>query len=413
MPTAVDIFAGAGGISLGLRNAGWDVLAACDNDPKACATYAANHPGTCMVQGDIQSPQTLDALVEATRGRRVDLVAIAAPCQPFSSQNRRRHDGDLRQLLIVQALEVVRRLSPELVLFENVVGLTAKAYRPVIDAVRFELMSMGYLFSGLSIHDATKYGVPQSRRRCIMLAARSQSALDLFEAEQPDFPLQTVRDAIGDLPALASGQSDPHDSMHRARSHSRIALQRLSAIPKDGGSRSALPAGLRMACHVDDRSFPDVYGRMAWDEPSMTLTTGCTDVTKGRYAHPEQDRAITAREAARLQTFPDGYLFVGNGTEISRQIGNAVPPRMIERLAPVLEAALLVQAEEAASPAFASAWFPVTALHSVPQPMKRKTLAAGTKPFPEAERLPAATRISAYRPMLRGPPFEGLLQPTY
>ena len=145
----------------------------------------------------------------------------------------------------------------------------------------------------------------------------------------------------------------------------------------------------------------------------MTLTTGCTDITKGRYGHPDQDRAITPREAARLQTFPDTYLFVGNGTEISRQIGNAVPPLMIERLAPILETALLVQAEETANPSFASEWFEVMGKQAVSQSARRKTLTAGPKLPPENRLLPAVVRISAYRPMLRGPPFDGLLQPAY
>lgn len=347
-PTVVDLFCGSGGVTLGLKNAGWDVLVGCDNDPAAGRSYRRNHPNTVLVAGDITLDSTVDAIHRGTLGRRVDMVAICAPCQPFSSKNAAR-GADPREQLIVRALAVVERLRPRLVLFENVVGLTTRSFRPVLDALRIELMRLGYAFGGPTIHDASEFGVAQARRRCLMLAARSQGSIDLFEAQRFDLPRKTVRDAIGDLAPLRSGEHDASDGMHRARVHRPIALERLRHIPPDGGSRDALPPHLVVDCHrrAGDSSFPDSYGRLYWDRPAPTLTGGCTDVTRGRYAHPDQDRALILREAARLQSFPDTYAFEGNGTEVAQQIGNAVPPAMVEVIgAALIEALALSPATE-------------------------------------------------------------------
>jgi DNA (cytosine-5)-methyltransferase 1 len=151
----------------------------------------------------------------------------------------------------------------------------------------------------------------------------------------------SVKMAISDLPQLASGQADAEDTLHFAREHQAIALERLGHIPKNGGSRDALPERLWLACHRDRRGHPDVYGRMRWEDVAPTLTTGCTDLTRGRFAHPRDNRAISLREAARLQTFPDSYRFAGSAKHIAVQIGNSVPVRFIEALVPVLRAALV------------------------------------------------------------------------
>ncbi|MNP44876.1 putative BsuMI modification methylase subunit YdiO [compost metagenome] len=144
---------------------------------------------------------------------------------------------------------------------------------------------------------------------------------------------RTVRDAIGFLPSLRSGETSG-DPLHRARKHHAITLERLKHIPKDGGSRSALPEYLQLACHKNkSNDFPDVYGRMKWSGVAPTLTTGCTDLTRGRFVHPEDDRALSLREAALLQTFPKDYMFFGNSGQVARQIGNAVPVEMARRIA--------------------------------------------------------------------------------
>lgn len=318
----------------------WRVLAACDNDPVAAATYRLNHPRTAFVEGDIAACETVDAISRKVRGRPVDLLVICAPCQPFSTQNRLR-GGDPREQLIVVSLAVVIRLRPAMIFFENVPGLASPAYRPILDSVRTELVALGYAVSQPLVRDAADYGVPQRRRRCIMFAARSASAVDAFVQCNLRSRKRTVHDAIADLDVLESGGTSGSDALHRARTHQPIALQRLRYIPKDGGSRSSLPANLELKCHVGKaHSFSDVYGRMSWQGLAPTLTTGCTDLTRGRFAHPEQDRAITLREAARIQTFPDTYAFSGSDRQIAAQVGNAVPPAMIHTFSRAFKAAL-------------------------------------------------------------------------
>lgn len=339
MHAVVDLFCGSGGVSEGLRSAGWRIVAACDNDPVAAATYRANHPEVQLVEGDIQLDSTIDAIAAASVGV-IDLVVICAPCQPFSSQNRHR-GSDKREQLILRALAVVEKLSPSLVFFENVPGLASPAYRKIVTEVHAGLNNLGYAVSEPIVRDAADFGVPQRRRRCIMLAARSKAALAAFSSTDVRQNPRTVYSAIGDLPALVSGEASEADPLHRARAHQPIAMERLKHIPHNGGSRSSLPADLVLQCHKGKvTSFSDVYGRMAWDAVAPTLTTGCTDLTRGRFGHPDQDRAITMREAARLQTFPDEYRFVGQPTQVSRQIGNAVPPAMIKAFVPAFEAAL-------------------------------------------------------------------------
>ncbi|NTJ51528.1 DNA cytosine methyltransferase [Agrobacterium rhizogenes] len=342
MRTVVDLFCGSGGVSQGLKAAGWQVVASCDNDPAAAGTYRANHSETKLIEGDIEADSTVDEITAAAAKFAIDLVVICAPCQPFSSQNRHRGD-DKREQLILRALRVVEKLRPSLVFFENVPGLASPAYREIVTAVHGRLKSLGYSVSEPMVRDAADFGVPQRRRRCIMLAAKSLAAVNAFSSAQIRRDTRTVYSAIADLPALASGEASATDRLHRARTHQPIAVERLRHIPHDGGSRNSLPDDLILRCHRGKAtSFSDVYGRMAWHSVAPTLTTGCTDLTRGRFGHPNQDRAITMREAARLQTFPDDYEFVGQPAQVSRQIGNAVPPTMIEAFVPAFEAALAI-----------------------------------------------------------------------
>jgi DNA (cytosine-5)-methyltransferase 1 len=343
MPNAVDLFCGSGGVSQGLRAAGWRVLAACDSDPVASETFRRNHPQTALIEGDLQQTCTVDRIEAAIGTSSVDLLIICAPCQPFSSQNRHR-GNDVRELLIIRALEVARRLKPQLIFFENVPGLATPAYRALVSSLKNNLSELGYSVSEPAVRDAADYGVPQRRRRCIMFAARDAAAIAVFESFAPSTERKSVFAAIGDLPPLKSGEAYENDVLHRARKHLPIALSRLKHIPHDGGSRRSLPTDLELDCHRGRASsFSDVYGRMAWQTVAPTLTTGCTDLTRGRFAHPDQDRAITMREAARLQSFPDCYDFAGNSSQISQQIGNAVPPDMITSFAPAFQAALEMQ----------------------------------------------------------------------
>jgi DNA (cytosine-5)-methyltransferase 1 len=345
MPNAVDIFSGSGGVTQGLRAARWRVLAACDNDSVAAATYRANHLRTKFVEASILLDTTIDSISAAVGNQHVHLLVICAPCQPFSSQNRHKGE-DAREQLIVRALSVAQRLDPDMIFFENVPGLAAPAYRAIVFDVRERLAGLGYVVSDPMVRDAADFGVPQRRKRCIMLAAKSPTALDAFKKCNVTAPRKSVFQAISDLPTLKTGEASETDLLHRARTHLPIAIERLLNIPADGGSRKSLPKHLELACHKNKpKSFSDVYGRMAWHDVAPTLTTGCTDVTRGRFAHPEQHRAITLREAARLQSFPDSYKFIGRPSHVAVQIGNAVPPDLIRAFVPAFKAALAAAPE--------------------------------------------------------------------
>jgi DNA (cytosine-5)-methyltransferase 1 len=334
--TAVDLFCGSGAVSSALAGKGVRVIAAVDNDEIACDTYAANHPEVELVCGDIRKINpNLHPVFSAVE--KINILIVCAPCQPFSSQNKKRGSQDVRSLLIFESIKFIKSLRPDCVFFENVPGLANVNDNELIPKLAKELKSIGYNLSPPRKIDAQHLGVPQRRIRCVMVATRSEKSSLIFSKYEFPRELTTVRQAIGHLIPIKSGERYVPDSLHYARKHSPLVLKRLASISANGGSRSELPANLQLACHVDRKnSYSDVYGRMLWDSVAPTLTTGCTDVTRGRFAHPDQDRAITLREAALLQTFPPSYVFKGNASEIARQIGNAVPVKMVEAILPVL-----------------------------------------------------------------------------
>lgn len=320
-------------MSQALRTAGFKLAFAVDNDGSAKATYALNHPDVEFFSQDIRKVDLAKAM-ETLAGRPLSVLAVCAPCQPFSSQNRKRSDDDERAPLVLEAVRFAEALKPETIWVENVPGIVRSGAK---QALRQGLANLGYGFGEPLRLSATQLGVPQRRVRSIFVASKSNLILARLEKLRSDFTGDTpptVREAFKDLPTIGPSEKSADDDLHRSRQHTPITIERLRAIPKDGGSRSALPDNLQLACHreLEANSFPDVYGRMSWNAPAPTLTTGCTDVTRGRFAHPELDRAITLREAARLQTFPDDYRFCGSATEIARLIGNAVPYEMARRI---------------------------------------------------------------------------------
>lgn len=329
--TAIDLYAGCGAVSEGLKRGGFVVVSAVDNDPIACRTYRANHPEIRLYESSIEKVEPT-SLLEDLAGRELDLLVVCAPCQPFSSQNRNK-GKDPRAGLIFESVRFAAALRPEVVFFENVPGLTTPRFRRILDRLRKELRKVGYTLGKPHRIDAADYRVPQRRVRCVMFASRAEEKLPLIpEPLSAHGNRVTVREAIGNIRRLKSGEADPSDHMHFARKHSNLALKRLSHIPRNGGDRFSLPDDLILLCHRNHRGHPDVYGRMCWEDVAPTLTTGCTDITRGRFAHPEDDRAITLREAATLQTFPGTYQFIGNSSQIATQIGNAVPVRLVEAL---------------------------------------------------------------------------------
>ncbi len=338
-PTMIDLFSGCGGVTAGFKAAGFNVLAAVEFDRITAQTYRLNHPEVILYEEDIRSvsPATIMQDCKLASGQ-LTVLGVCAPCQPFSRQNRFRK-SDERASLILEAVRFVESLRPQFLFVENVPGLGQNP--DILDTFVRNLKELGYKTSVPTIVDVVNYGVPQFRKRFILLGTIFDIELRIPEPTHasPEEAARlgkekwlTVKDAFVGLQDLNSGEVSETDPLHRARKHTSLSLERLRHIPHNGGGRDSLPMGLQLVCHKNGRNigYHDVYGRMDFNKPSNTLTTGCTNFTKGRFAHPTSDRAITLREAARLQTFPDSYRFYGNYEQISAQIGNAVPIKLAE-----------------------------------------------------------------------------------
>lgn len=334
-PIAIDLFAGCGGLTLGLKQAGFKVVAAVEIDLHAVRTYKANHPRVLVRATDIQKLSAAGLMRDLgiCRGE-LDLLAGCPPCQGFSAlrtRNGARRNRDNRNDLVREMLRFTRVLLPKTIMMENVPRLKNHSlFKELCRGLR----RLGYHVRS-DIKDAAHYGTPQRRKRLILLAGRGFEIEFAKEARTP----RTVRGAIGSLSAPARSR-DPLHKMPETRSP-RI-LELIRDIPKNGGSRRDLPEHRQLACHQRSDGFADVYGRMAWDDVAPTITSGCFNPSKGRFLHPEQDRAITMREAALLQGFPRGYSFdMSAGKEaIALAIGNALPPEFIRRHALQIRIAL-------------------------------------------------------------------------
>jgi DNA (cytosine-5)-methyltransferase 1 len=325
----VDFFSGCGGTSEGFRQLGLEIALGLDCDPTAAETFRSNFPSAAFIERDI-TQVGLDEVSQFIHADKV-LFSGCAPCQPFSRQNQQRTSKDPRWGLLGEFERFVLGLRPDYVVLENVPGLQRVGRRGPLPGFLSALKDAGYdCASGLV--RASDMGVPQTRLRLVVVAALKGKAR-LPEPVSSEVP--TVREAIAHLPALEAGGADPDDPDHAAMRLSPLNLRRIRATPQ-GGSRRDWPEALRLDCHKDHDGHSDVYGRMAWDAPASGLTTRCLSYSNGRFGHPEQDRAISAREAALLQSFPASFRFSGQLTGKGRQIGNAVPPVMAHRLADVL-----------------------------------------------------------------------------
>lgn len=343
---AVDLFSGCGGLTLGLKEAGFAVVAAVEIDRKAQETFRLNHPDVRLYAQDIRKTSPAEVLrIAGLKPGELDLLAGCPPCQGFSrlrTKNKRTSIKDERNNLVSDFIRFIQVMKPKTVMLENVPGL-AKHGRFL--RLRRQLQGLGYK-TLVSILDAADYAVPQRRKRLIMLASNVHTPLLADKARKRI----TVREAL-------KGIGDPetaHDTLHGLGENRSTKVRGLIAlIPKDGGSRSDLPRHYQLACHKRSSGFSDVYGRMAWDEVAPTITSGCHNPSKGRFLHPSENRTITLREAAVLQGFPRQYRFnVDHGKEaIALMIGNALPPPFIAAHAGALREGL----QEAAAALRASA----------------------------------------------------------
>lgn len=336
---AIDLFSGCGGLTLGLKQAGFNVLSAVEIDATAVETYKANHKGVIMKHADIRkiSAKGLRRELKLLRGQ-LDLLAGCPPCQGFSTlrtRNGANKNRDTRNDLVHEMLRFARAFRPKAIMMENVPRL--KQHKPFKDVCK-GLRTLGYRLT-YEVKDAARYGVPQRRRRLILLAGRG---FDIeFAKETRRF--RTVRGAIGRMTEPGTSRDALHNIPEKKRAKRIFKLIR--DIPKDGGSRGDLPKSRQLACHKQSDGFNDIYGRMAWDKVAPTITSGCSNPSKGRFLHPEKDRAITMREAALLQGFPRHYSFnLSCGKEaIALMIGNALPPEFIRRHASQIRKALKVR----------------------------------------------------------------------
>lgn len=319
----IDLFCGAGGLTHGFVLEGLPVAAGIDMDPACRFPYETNNQAR-FIERDISTvtEQDLSALFG---GAEIKILAGCAPCQPFSTYAQRYSlDGDGKWGLLYEFARLAKGTKPDVITMENVPTVAKHAvFHDFVDTLK----RLGY-HVWYDVIDSSRYGVPQARRRMVLLASKHGE----IKFIQPTHAKpKTVREAIGRLRPLQAGESAPRDKLHAASTLSDKNLQRIK-VSKPGGTWRDWPKHLVADCHQGERgrTYPSVYGRMEWDKPAPTMTTQCYGFGNGRFGHPEQDRAISLREAAILQSFPRDYAFVPENGEVSfkvlgRLIGNAVP----------------------------------------------------------------------------------------
>ncbi|WP_180057946.1 DNA cytosine methyltransferase [Acinetobacter sp. YH12141] len=329
--TAIDLFCGAGGLTEGLKQAGFNVLAGVELNKVAAQTYRLNHSDSICFESDIRELSAEKILKDLNiKKGDLDLLAGCPPCQGFSTLRTRKKmlaQEDVRNELIFEFLRLIEGLKPKAIMLENVPALV-NDYR--MEFFLKKLSSLGYIVNDktVQVENAADYGVPQRRKRMIVKSSR------ITEIEQT--PLSdkkvTLRECFTRANLGTAGLSG--DWLHDyPQKRTKKVMELITAIPKDGGSRKELPDHLILECHKKKpNQFADVYGRMKWDDVSPTITGGCSSPSKGRFLHPEEDRCITLREASLLQTFPKDYKFpnVSQGA-IALMIGNALPPEFIRQ----------------------------------------------------------------------------------
>ena len=344
---AIDLFCGAGGLSTGLKKSGFRLCLGVDIDEKALKTYKCNLKRTKVLKEDIKKV-TGERITELTGINRRDnfLLAGCPPCQGFSSLGK-RDANDEKNELVYEYIRIINELEPSFILMENVPGMSTGVGKGIFKNVVKELEENYHV--EYATLNAADFGVPQIRKRLVLHGIRNDvyANLGLDKEKQKILPKSThskekkkgyrkwvtVRKAIFDLPILGAGESydDGIIKNHKARSLSETNIERLQEIRLHGGNREMISEELQLECHKKENvSYTDTYGIIDPDKPAPTITSGCTIISKGRYCHPTQNRGLSIREAARLQSFDDKFEFQGNMGEMSLQIGNAVPPKLAQ-----------------------------------------------------------------------------------
>ncbi|PAV24735.1 DNA (cytosine-5-)-methyltransferase [Tamilnaduibacter salinus] len=331
----IELFCGCGGMALGLKNADFTVEYAADLEPSAVATYKKNlSPDAAEEDVSKITPRKLLDVVQLEPGE-LDLMSGGPPCQGFSKQRRGAHIlEDERNFLIRNYVELIDGVRPRAFILENVAVFGQKRGRVYLEELSSALHGEYYLHP--HFYNSADFGLAQTRQRFVLVGIR-RDVVGSFEAPKPTVQnWKTVQEAIGDLPPPpADCNTHPEYPNHRTTRISEANRLRFSFVPQGGGWQD-IPWEHRLDCHkvTDPKAggWPDVYGRLCWDKQCPTITGGFDSFTRGRYGHPEQDRALTPREAARLQGFPDWFEFVGNRHQVRHQIGNAVPPPLAQAI---------------------------------------------------------------------------------
>lgn len=339
--TAIDLFCGAGGLSLGLKNAGFNVVAGVEIDEEIGRTYAANHPGTKLIYEDMRKVKG-DDILRLVGLKKIDLIAGCPPCQGFSSLTSKYKREDERNYLILEMARLIEEIKPKIVMLENVSGITTRG-KALLDEFVSRIEAMGYIVNRAVLQMAN-YGIPQSRKRFVLLAGKG------FKIEFPkkthapkgdekkklkpwvflEEVIKGMRKPVTLGKSFKSGGPQKHN-WHVVSELKDISRKRMMALSA-GSNRYALPAELRPKCHVDKKKgFSNVYGRLSWKQTCPTITSGVTTPAMGRFGHPDEVRTLSIREAAIIQTFPRKYKFITNYMRTARElVGNGLPPKFAE-----------------------------------------------------------------------------------
>ncbi|GKS10093.1 cytosine-specific methyltransferase [Paenibacillus chitinolyticus] len=372
--SAIDLFSGAGGVSEALKDF-FQIKCAIEYDPVIAKTYELNHGKDHLLVEDITLITNERLLNLVKLDKSLDLLVGTPPCQGFSKHSRKSSNNnfDDRNKLILEVIRVAEAVSPKFIFFENVENILKYSIFHLFLKRLANLDRYGYKKNQnkpsyhicFNVVNASDYGVPQKRKRLVLLAKKIEnfpninavikhprgslpfvtSPLELWPDKQPALSIGEYWDQFS-LAHLNAGETDPNDPLHKCRSLSPLNLRRIESTKKNGGSRSEWPQDLKLDCHKKENiSFGDVYGRMNRNEYAPTITCGCITYSKGRFGHPTENRAISLREAALLQTFPYNYKFTGqiDGSEykgsidqIAKQIGNAVPVNLAKAFVKII-----------------------------------------------------------------------------
>lgn len=341
----LDLFCGCGGLSCGLDQVeGFTTQVALDFEPKAIETFKRNFSQTYCICGDICDESIKQEIVRVSKERQVNMIVGGPPCQGFSLKGKKLGLHDPRNFLFMEYVNLVERIRPEVFVIENVKAMVSTENNYFINQIYEQFEKIGYKLNH-AILKASDFGVPQTRERTIIIGHLGER-IKTMPLRICDVPV-TVREAISDLAYLNSGEGDFESNYkrpamseyqqmlrkgslrlfnHQATAHSKVAIEKLMMIPAEG-DKSSLPKELH-----GKQKFNTTWGRLLWNQPSPTIDTRFDTPSNGRNSHPELHRSITPREAARIQSFPDTFVFYGNKTAICKQIGNAVPPLLAKAI---------------------------------------------------------------------------------